>query len=385
MKRIHAILFILGAAFLVGLVWTIGPGELGRELKSLGWGLVPFVFGEGFAEMIHTLGWRRCLTGPLRSLSWPVLFRIRMSGYAINYLTPTASLGGEVIKATLLASKCRGPEVVSGLLVEKVAVAAAHGLFVALGSVVLLPRVDLPRALWTSMLLSGGLVVGGIGTFLFLQSRGQLGGLVRWLAARKTAGPLLRKADDQITGVDKALSAFYREQPLDFFRAVLWHLLAFSVAILQCWLFLRILTPRASLGTAAAVCVFGMWFDLLTFAVPLNAGSQEGGRILVFRALGYSSLLGLTCGISLRLAQLFWAGVGLALYAWQVAVTRRTTETRAIPERAQSVPLGQLRFLAIPTPFFRTDKIDTLEIQTSKLNENCLPSRKRQVHHQTFS
>ena len=29
MKRIHAVLFIMGAVFLVGLVWTIGPGELG--------------------------------------------------------------------------------------------------------------------------------------------------------------------------------------------------------------------------------------------------------------------------------------------------------------------------------------------------------------------
>jgi hypothetical protein len=370
MKRIHAILFILGAAFLVGLVWTIGPGELAGELKSLGWGLLPFVLGEGLAEMVHTLGWRQCLSGPLRSLSWPVLFRIRMSGYAINYLTPTASLGGEVVKATLLASKYRGPEVVSGLLVEKVAMATAHGLFVALGCVALLPRVNLPSSLWISMLLSGSLVVCGIGTFLFLQSRGQLGGLVRWLAARKTAGPLLRKTADQITGVDKALSSFYREQPLDFCRAVIWHLLAFSVGIFQCWLFLCILKPGSSLATAAAVCVFGMWFDLLTFAVPLNAGSQEGGRMLVFRTLGYSSLMGLTFGVALRLAQLFWAGMGLALYGWQVAGNRRSRDyARTVPElSAQGRPLGQLGFLAIPSPSFRTDKIDTIEVQTDQRN-----------------
>jgi hypothetical protein len=299
-----------------------------------------------------------------------------MSGYAINYLTPTASVGGEVIKGTLLASKCPGPEVVSGLLVDKVAMAAAHGLFVALGCVALLPRVNLPGSLWISMLLSGGLVVCGIGTFIFLQSRGQLGGLVRWLAARKTAGPLLRKTADQITGVDKALSSFYREQPFDFCRAVLWHLVAFSVGIFQCWLLLCILKPGTSLATAAAVCVFGMWFDLLTFAVPLNAGSQEGGRIIVFRALGFSSLLGLTCGIALRLAQLFWAGLGLALYAWQVAGNRRAADGAAVvPGSEQTVPLGQLRFLAIPTPSCRADKIDTLEMR----NENGLSSRKRQV------
>jgi uncharacterized protein (TIRG00374 family) len=323
MKRFNVVLLILGGAFLAGLVWTIGAGELGRELHLLGWGLLPFALAEAVGEMLHTLGWRRCLSGPLRSLSWSVLFRIRMAGYAINYLTPTASLGGEVTKASLLAATYSGPEVVSGLLAEKVAIGMAHALFVAFGCLIVLPRVHLPRPLGISMLLSGTLVAVGIVTFLVLQKRGQLGAMVRRLAARKRSGPILRKAAAQITGVDDALRAFHRQRPLDFVRAVLWHLLGFSLGIFQCWLFFRILSPGAPLGTAAAACFLGMWFDLLTFAVPLNAGSQEGGRIIAFTALGYSSVLGLTCGVALRLAQLLCAGLGLALYAWQVAGTRK--------------------------------------------------------------
>jgi hypothetical protein len=240
-----------------------------------------------------------------------------MAGYAINYLTPTASLGGEVTKVTLLASKCPGPGAVSGVLTEKVAMGLAHVVFVVVGSLVVLPRVTLPWPIWTAMLASGLLVAGGIGTFLWLQQRGLLGELVRRLAARKRAWPILKKTAAQVTEVDDALRAFYREQPFDFWLAVLWHLLGFSVAIFQSWLFLHILSPGASLGAAAAACFLGMWFDLLTFAVPLNAGSQEGGRIIAFRALGFNSVLGLTCGVAIRLAQLFWAGVGLMLYAWQ--------------------------------------------------------------------
>jgi hypothetical protein len=323
MKRFNVVLLILGGAFLAGLVWTVGAGELGRELHLLGWGLLPFALAEVVGEMLHTLGWRRCLSGPLRSLSWAVLFRIRMAGYAINYLTPTASLGGEVTKAGLLAAEYSGPEVVSGLLAEKVAMGIAHALFVGFGSLIVLPRVHLPRPLAISMLFSGGLVATGIGTFLVLQKRGQLGALLRRLAARKHAGPILKKAATRITGVDEALLAFYQQRRLDFVGAVLWHLAGFSLGIFQCWLFLRLLSSNASLGAAAAACFLGMWFDLLTFAVPLNAGSQEAGRVLVFKALGFSSLLGLTCGVALRLAQLSCAGLGLALYAWQVADTRK--------------------------------------------------------------
>src|SRR4051794_16984531 len=101
MKKLHSALLVLGVAFLAWLVWKIGARELWHELTLLGWGLVPLILCEGVAELIHTMGWRHCLSGPSRCLSLTRLFRIRMAGYAINYVTPTAALGGEVTKAGL--------------------------------------------------------------------------------------------------------------------------------------------------------------------------------------------------------------------------------------------------------------------------------------------
>jgi hypothetical protein len=57
-----------------------------------------------------------------------------------------------------------------------------------------------------------------------------------------------------------------------------------------------------------------MWFDLITFAVPQNLGTLEGTRIVALRAIGYSSLLGMTYAVALRLAQLFWSAVGLLIH-----------------------------------------------------------------------
>src|SRR5580698_1324516 len=122
-------------------------------MALLGWGLIPLILGEGVAEMIHTFGWRQCLSGPLRSLPWWTLFRIRMAGYAINFLTPTAALGGEVTKGTLLASYHRGPEAASGVLIGKLCFALAHLIFVVLGAVLVLGRVKVPGPLWKAMLI----------------------------------------------------------------------------------------------------------------------------------------------------------------------------------------------------------------------------------------
>ena len=332
MKKLHILLLAFGLAFFGYLLWSIGIQQLRGELALIGWGLIPLMLGEGLAEMIHTVGWHHCLSGPLRSLRWRTLFGIRMAGYAINYVTPTATLGGEVTKAALLAAHCRGAEAASGVLVGKLSFALGHLLFVVLGAVVIVWQVQLPGTLLAAMLISGGLVASGVIAFLLLQKYGKLGALVRWLAARKVGGRPLERAARELTAVDEAMKQFYREQPWGLPVAVGWHFVGYSVGIAQTWLFFHLLHQEASWPVAAGVWFLGMWFDLLTFAVPLNLGALEGTRIVSFKAIGYTALAGMTYGIVIRLSQIFWSGFGLAAYAALAARAKpRTCVTQASP------------------------------------------------------
>jgi hypothetical protein len=257
-----------------------------------------------------------------------------MAGYAINYLTPTATIGGEVTKAALLGSQGRGPEAVSGVLVGKVCFSLAHLIFVALGSVLIFSCVKLPTALWLALLASAALVGGGIAGFLLVQKYGKLGAVVRWLAARNTGGSFLKKAAQRVTEVDDVMQHFYRERPADLSLAIGWHLAGYSVGIAQTWLFFHLLHTEASLATAAGAWFLGMWFDLLTFAVPLNLGALEGTRVIAFKAIGFSSLVGMTYGVAMRLAQLFWAGFGLLTYA--LLASRAGVPAKPIPQPANA-------------------------------------------------
>jgi uncharacterized protein (TIRG00374 family) len=322
MKKFHILLLTLGVGFFAYLLWSVGIKQLHNELALLGWGLIPLILGEGVAEMIHTVGWRHCLSGPLRSLKWRTLFGIRMAGYAINYATPTAAVGGEVTKVALLASYCRGAEAASGVLIGKLCFALAHLLFVALGGLVIVWQVKLPTTLLVAMLCSGALLGAGMITFLLLQKCGKVGAVARWLAARRVGGRPLEKAAKELTAVDDTMKAFYREHPWDLPLAIGWHLIGYSVGIAQTWLFFRLLHQEASWAVAACVWFLGMWFDLLTFAVPLNLGTLEGTRMVAFKAIGYTPLAGMTYGIVIRLTQMFWTGFGLAAYGLLAAKGR---------------------------------------------------------------
>jgi len=340
-KTFNRILLALGIVLLAGLLWKIGIGELSSELALLGWGLAPLMLGEGVAEMIHTFGWRHCLNGSLRSLPWLTLFRIRMAGYAFNYLTPTAALGGEVTKGALLATHEAGPDAASGVLIGKLCFALAHLIFVTLGAVLVLWQVRLPKPLWFAMMSSAALLALGMTIFLLLQKHGKLGTLVRWLAANKPINHPLQKTARDLTAVDQAMIRFYRERPKDLLLAIAWHLVGYSIGIVQTWFFFRLLHKDAGWSVAAGMWFLGMWFDLLTFAVPLNLGTLEGTRILAFQSIGYTALVGMTYGLALRLSQISWTAFGLvnhALLARQAAPKQKPNTTIASPRMTSLKP-----------------------------------------------
>lgn len=314
MKKFHVISISLGVALLVLLVWKIGLRALWRDLSYLGWGLIPFILLEGIVDVFHTLGWRYCLPEPHRSLPFSRLFAIRLAGGSINYFTPTATLGGEVVKGTLLFVDHRGPEAATGVIIGKLSYSLAQLLFVVLGSMVVLLRIHLPAGASTALFASSILLGAGIVSFLIVQRRGKLGTILRWAVARRLGGRRLADAARHVTEVDRALKRFYEEYPLALPRSMFWHGVGLACSIVKTWYFLAFMTG-GSFFVAAGIWFLGTWFDLLTFAVPLGIGVQEGIRVLAFKTLGFSMALGLTYGVVLRLEQIFWAGIGLLFYA----------------------------------------------------------------------
>jgi uncharacterized protein (TIRG00374 family) len=328
MRKIHTLLLVLGVVFLGWVLWRTGVGELWRELGELGWGLLPLILCEGFGELLHTVAWRFCLSGGQRRLPFPRLFQIRMAGYAINYITPTAGLGGEISRVGFLAASGPATEAAGGVLIDKACLALSHLLVVLAGSGFVLWLVPLAPALRVAMIVAIVPLAAGILGFILLQKHGKLGSMVRWLAARKFAGSRLSQAAEKITVVDGAFRAFYRERPRDFRLSILWHVLGFSTGILQLWLFLLLLRQRISVVGVGGAWLMGLWFDIVAFAVPLNLGTLEGSRVLIFQTLGYGTLVGATCGVVQRLAQISCTVFGLANYGLLLR-ERRTPAIKA--------------------------------------------------------
>ncbi len=314
MRWVHRIFLAGGVALLLWVFLKLGPGEVLHHLSLIGWGWILLIGLEGFGEFLHTMAWRRCMSGRCRELSWLKVGMIRQAGMSFNYLTPTAHMGGEVVKGMLLGALGDGVGATASVIVGKLALALAQLLFVSIGSFATLWMVSLPWGFVAIWVLSTACFSGGIGGFLWLQKRGKLGGVARALERRGFGGRFVASAARWLTEVDRDLEEFHKERPGDLYRAILWHMVGFSMGILQVALFLRWVVGWESLGRAAIIWFLGAWFDLVGFMVPAGVGVQEGSRALLFDLMGLKGTTGLAFGLVLRVTKGFWAMVGLVCY-----------------------------------------------------------------------
>src|SRR5436853_978441 len=88
-------LLVGGLVLLAYLIRQVGVASVVDNLRLVGWGIVPIVLQETAAYTANTLGWLAAFPRPRPPIPFGQLWAARLSGDAVNYVTPTATLGGE--------------------------------------------------------------------------------------------------------------------------------------------------------------------------------------------------------------------------------------------------------------------------------------------------
>src|SRR5262249_12431462 len=102
MKLFERISLAAGSLLFVWLLYRAGFGAVARNLRQLGWGFLLIFAQEGLAILAYTLAWRRTLPPERRTVPFRRLFSMRLAGDAINHLAPSAVVGGELVRVSLL-------------------------------------------------------------------------------------------------------------------------------------------------------------------------------------------------------------------------------------------------------------------------------------------
>jgi uncharacterized protein (TIRG00374 family) len=310
-------LFLLGGMLLLGaMVWQVGMTGLRHSLQAMGLWVVPWLLLQAIPNMLHTAGWAACFQGSRPPLKLWQLWLVRLSGTAINELTPTATLGGEVVRALLLEAVLPRAQAAAAVVIGKATVTIAHMCYLSIGTLYVLQHLSLPAELRLGLSLTIGLVSLGLAGFVACQRYGALSHVVQRLEclwARRTRAPRLYQ---YVRALDTQLMTYYTRHPWRFARSVLLHVLGFVAEGVKMYILLRLLLGAHAPGLTGAikVAIVVAALDQMLFFVPGHLGTMEGVRFMVLSRLGVAQIYGLAFGLIARLEYLVWSGLGLLAY-----------------------------------------------------------------------
>ncbi|MBI4588365.1 MAG: flippase-like domain-containing protein [Candidatus Rokubacteria bacterium] len=308
MTRIRLILLGLGLAFLGYLVTQVGPETLLASFQTLSWRLLLIVwFPFALITVLDTLGWRYAFGRNPASFS--TLVAVRLAGEAFNVTTPTASMGGEPVKAYLLRPQVPLGEALASVIVAKTTIALAQGLFLVVG--ITLALITLPPAapLLNAMTWLAAAEAVALGGFVLAQQKGLFEGGLRFV--RGLGLSWVNHGEEGVRRLDLALSAFYREHPGRLTLSLLFHFGGWVVGSLEVYLILHFIGVFIPLTTVLVIEAFVAAIKSAAFLIPAGVGAQEGGNMAIFAALGLGAGVGLTVTLVRRVRELTWVAAGL--------------------------------------------------------------------------
>lgn len=270
----------------------------------------------GLEHLLHAWGWQRCFAaGEAPGLRR--LFGAYLAGYAFGLLTPTAAVGGDVLRASLLPRRVAATEAAASVTADRLACSLSDACLGLAGVGILLFAAQLAPWQKTALIAATATFGLGIGGFFFVQRSGLLATrtaghplVVRFAGAR--LGERLARASADL---DFRLRSLHLERPEAFRGALLRNLLASCVGGLQVAVFLGALDTPRIVQASAQIFLVGVALDLFSFFIPGRLGVQEGARMLGASVAGLDPAVGLLLSLVLRAEQVLWGGAGLILHA----------------------------------------------------------------------
>lgn len=313
MRTAALLAWLAGLALVIFLILSQDGAALAAALGLAGWGAAALGLAHLITLLADTLGWRALLQ-PAQRPALASLLRKRWIGASINSLLPVAQLGGEFIRARLLArSGVGGAAAGASVVVDLTAGLITQAAFAALGLALLLHQLGHAsnlRELTTALALFGLLLAG----FVAAQRYGLFALLARPLA-RLASGPAWRGLAGGAAALDAEIALRYR-QGRALARCAAWRGMGWLAGGFELWLAFLVLGRPVELAQAIALESLGQAVRSAGFLIPGGLGVQEGGILLGGVWLGLAPETVLAAALLKRAREVAYGLPGLLAWAY---------------------------------------------------------------------
>jgi putative ABC transport system permease protein len=316
---LQAFAFLLGLGLLVYVIHRVGVQPIFDALLRIGFGFF-FVLGlSGLRHVLRTIAMRAAVPPEHRRFNFQQAFAARLGGEAISFLTFTGPLLGEATKVALLRKRVPLIYGVPALVVDNLLYNLSVVFFILSGACVMLFSYQLPRLVYSVLLVIASVAALGIAAAALAARRRIM--LLTWaidrLAQLRLSPKVILKRRHHIYHLESKVYDFYKHHPGAFFGMIACDLLAHASSVVEVYVALRMLGFHPQVAQAYIIESLTKVINFVFAFVPGTIGVYEGGTEVVLRTLGFAAATGVALALVRKAAIVCWTTLGLLVLTWR--------------------------------------------------------------------
>jgi len=335
-KKLTNLFFFIGVAAVVVMLLTfdVSFAELWENLCHAGYWLIPIVGVWLFIYALNALAWQCIIRGNAedgKKVSFWRIYRLTITGYALNYATPVGGLGGEPYRIMELSKDIGNQHATSSVIFYAMMHFLAHFWlwFTSIFLYLLLVAIgDLPITMTVGIVLS--LIAAFCLLAFYVLSKGYRNGvavrLLRWAGRipglKGWSNRFLESHAEALQNVDKQIAALHQQDKRAFYSSLILEYFSRIVQASEILFMLLLFGVDCGGGFSGILLTFAHSILILSFTslfaniigfLPMQLGVQEGGFVLSIAALGLSAATGIFVSIICRVREIIWIFIGIML------------------------------------------------------------------------
>ena len=269
--------------------------------------------------LVNTMSWYLIINdeGRCEGLSFWRVYKLTVSGFALNYTTPCGLMGGEPYRIMELKPYTGVSKATSSVILYVMMHIFSHFWFWFLSIFLFIAFNPVGLSMGILLAIIGGFCLLGIYFF----SRGYKTGMAQKGIRLLTHIPFvkgwaIRFADSKketLEQIDSQIALLHQQHKRTFYSSLLFELSARILQSFEIFLILKAYIAEVGIVDSILILAFSSLFSNLIFFTPMQLGSREGGLALAVDGLHLTGALGVYTGLITRLRELVWIAIGIML------------------------------------------------------------------------
>lgn len=311
-KGLRWVFLAVGLLLFALLIKKIGLGTIAENLGELGWLVIPILSISVVWNVLNTIAWRQFLHRIGDGIGFMDLLRVKVTGEAVNTLTPANFIGGDPMRIYLLRKNFSVSEGAASVVVDRTLASAATLVIIIIGITVALFTFE---SLPFNIKFGVPIVVSVSSIFIIFilvhQRRGFFSLILNLCRRLGIKREFSEKTVTRFTELDTHIIDFYRENHRGFLVAFFCQIAGKFLGVIEVYAIGRAVSDEFTFFAALMLSALSPMVNAVFAFVPGAFGVMESAYSGVLYLMHMDPAVGLTIQIVKRLRATLWIALGL--------------------------------------------------------------------------